>query len=119
MDQIPAGLFERIISAIKKEQESRQRQRLMFGFSALSLLLITVTPFTTIALVSQLSNSGIWHFIPLLVEGGQNALIAILESLPAISFAAFIANIALALFILRLFIRKKNPILTCLKLKYE
>jgi len=40
----PASLFDRIILAIKREQELRHTKRLLFGFLFLLLISLVITP---------------------------------------------------------------------------
>jgi hypothetical protein len=111
----PAGLFDRIILAIKREQELQHTKRLLFGFLFLLVVSLIATPFSWTMLVSQVKSSGILYFISTAVSDFGTFLtlwkdfgLAILESLPIIGIVAFIISIGMALFTLRLFLYKKR-----------
>ena len=114
----PAGLFEKIILAIKREQELRRTRRLLFSLLFLLVVSLILTPFSWIMLVSQVKSSGILYFISAAVSdfGGfltlwQDFGLAILESLPIIGIVAFTISIGMAFFTLRLFLYKKRLLL--------
>jgi len=114
----PAGLFDRIILAIKREQELRQTKRLLFGFLFLLVASFIATPLSWMMLVNQVENSGILYFISTAVSDfgtflalWQNFSLAILESLPIVGIVAFLMSIGIALFTLRLFLYKKRLLL--------
>lgn len=109
------GLFDRIIAAIKKEQEFRHSKRLFFLFFTLLIVSVGTAPFPFAVLSEQIENSGIFYFLSTATSNfgfflavWQDFILAILESLPIIGIAAFALNIALALFTLRLFLYKKR-----------
>lgn len=114
----PAGLFERIILAIKREQELQQTKRLLFGFLALLVISLVAAPFSWMIFVEQMESSGILYFISTAISDfgtffalWQNFGLAILESLPVIGIAVLTINMALVLFTLRLFLYKKRLLL--------
>jgi len=114
----PAGLFDRIILAIKREQELQHTKRLLFGFLFLLVVSLIATPFSWTMLVSQVKSSGILYFVSTAVSDFGTFLtlwkdfgLAILESLPIIGIVAFIISIGMALFTLRLFLYKKRLLL--------
>ncbi len=114
----PAGLFDRIILAIKREQELRHTRRLLFGFLFLLVVSLIATPISWTILVSQVENSGILYFISTAISDfgtflalWQDFGLAILESLPIVGIAAFTISIGIALFTLRLFLYKKRLLL--------
>ena len=116
-----AGLFERIISAIKREQELRRTKRLLFGFLFLLIASFIATPLSWTILVSQMENSGILYFVSAAVSDfgtfltlWQDFGLAILESLPILSIAAFAISVGLALFTFRLFLYRKKLLLNYL-----
>jgi len=111
----PAGLFDRIILAIKREQELRHTKRLLLGFLFLLVISFIATPLSWTMLVSQAGNSGILYFISTAVSDfrvfitlWQDFGLAILESLPITGIIAFTISIGVALFTLRLFLHRKR-----------
>jgi hypothetical protein len=59
----PKGLFDRIILAIKQEQELRKTKRLLFSFLFLLVASLVATPLSWTMLVSQVGESGILYFV--------------------------------------------------------
>ena len=111
----PAGLFDRIILAIKREQELRRTKRLLFSFLFLSVVSLIATPFSWTMLVSQVKSSGIIYFISTAVSDFGTFLafwkdfgLAIAESLPVAGITVFVLNMILAVFTIRLFLYKKR-----------
>ena len=111
----PAGLFEKIILAIKREQELRRTKRLLFSFLFLSVVSLISTPFSWTMLVSQVKSSGIIYFISTAVSDFGTFLafwkdfgLAIAESLPVAGITVFVLNMILAVFTIRLFLYKKR-----------
>ncbi len=114
----PVGLFDRIILAIKREQELRQTKRLLFGFSSLLLISLAAMPFSGTILVSQIKNSGISYFVSTAISDlgtffvlWQDFSLAILESLPIIGMMTFLLSLAVSVFTLRLFLHRKRLLL--------
>lgn len=112
------GLFDRIIFAIKKEQELRKTRRLVFGFFALLIITLIIISFSWTLLVEQVRSSGVVYFISAAISdfgtflaSWQDFSLAILESLPITGIVAFTISIGLALFTLRLFLYKKRLLL--------
>ena len=111
------GLFDRIIFAIKQEQELQHTKRLLFSFLFLLVASFIATPLSWAMLVNQVENSGILYFISAAISdfGTFFALwkdfgLAIAESLPITGMIAFAISIGIALFTLRLFLHKKKII---------
>jgi len=111
----PTGLFERIITAIKREQELRHTRKLLFGFLILLIVSSVATPISWVILVKQIENSGIFYFISTAISDlktffmlWQGFGLAILESLPIAGIIIFSISIGMALFTLRLFLYKKR-----------
>ena len=111
----PPGLFDRIISAIKREEELRKTKKLLLGFLSLLVLSFIATPLSWIMLVSQLKSSGIFYFISTAISdfGTFFALwkdfgLAILESLPITEIITFSISLGICLFTLRLFLYRKK-----------
>ncbi len=111
----PTGLFDRILLAIKREQELRSTKRLAFGFLALFILSVSAAPFSTAILTEQVANSGMLYFVGMALNGLGDSLIvwqdfalAVAESLPVMGIAIFTVNMILAVFTLRLFLYKKR-----------
>ncbi len=117
-EEPPLGLFDRIILAIKREQELRHTKRLLFGFLILLVASFVATPFSWAILASQVNDSGIFYFVIAALSDFKNFLafwqdfgLAILESLPIMGIMAFTISIGMNLFILRLFLHKKRLLL--------
>src|SRR3989338_3099616 len=111
----PAGLFERIILEIKREQELRNTKRLAFGFLALLAFSFIAMPFSWTLFSGQMAESGILQFISVAVSDLEtflsvwpDSVMAVAESLPVIGIAFFTINMILAVFTLRLFLYKKR-----------
>lgn len=114
----PAGLFDRIILAIKREQELQHTKRLLFSFLALLVISLTAAPFSWTLLVNQVESSGVLYFISTAVSDFRTFLtmwqdfsLAILESLPITGIIAFTISVGVALFTLRLFLYRKRLLL--------
>lgn len=114
----PQGLFDRIILAIKREQELRHTKRLLFGFLSLFLISLVATPISGAMLVNQVESSGISYFISTAVSDlgtffalWQDFGLAILESLPVIGMMTFLFSLAVSVFTLRLFLHRKRLLL--------
>ncbi|MFH1423501.1 MAG: hypothetical protein ABIG29_00905 [Candidatus Nealsonbacteria bacterium] len=121
----PAGLFDRIILAIKREQELRRTRRLVFGFAGLLVVSFAAVPFSWNMLVNQIESSGISYFISAAVGDlgtffslWQDFSLAVLESLPLTGMIAFAASLGIAVFTLRLFLYRKRLLLNYL-ISYE
>lgn len=117
----PARLFDRIILAIKREQELQQTRRLLFGFLSLLVISFLAMPFSWSLLIEQVKSSGIIYFVSAAIGDfgiflalWQNFGLAILESMPIAAIAAFMVNIILVLWTLRLFLYKKRLLLNYL-----
>lgn len=117
----PKGLFDRIISAIKQEQELRHSKKLLFGFLILLVVSFIATPLSWSMFVSQVKSSGIIYFISAAASDfnaflglWQDFSLAILESLPITGIIAFALSIGMALFTLRLFLYKKRLLINYL-----
>jgi len=114
----PAGLFDKIILAIKREKELRQTRRLLFGFLSLLIISFITTPLSWTILVNQVESSGISYFISTAASDfgaflvlWQDFSLAILESIPIAGIIAFTISIGMVLFTLRLFLYKKRLLL--------
>ncbi|MDP3784512.1 MAG: hypothetical protein Q8R12_00285 [bacterium] len=111
----PAGLFDRIILAIRREQELRNTKRVAFGFLALLVVSLTAAPFSWTLFAGQIRDSGMFQFIEAALSdlgaffaSWQEFSLAIAESLPVAGAAIFTVNMILAVFTLRLFLYKKR-----------
>jgi len=111
----PAGLFNRIIFAIKQEQELRNTKRLVFGFFVLLIISLTAAPFSWEFFRGQMAESGVFQFISIAINDigtflafWQDFSLAIAESLPIMGMTVFTINMILAIFTLRLFLYKKR-----------
>jgi len=111
----PAELFDRILLAIKREQELRSTKRLAFGFLALLLVFLATVPFSWTLVADQIQDSGMLQFVGIALSdlgaffaSWQDFSLAIAESLPVTGIAIFTINMILAVFTLRLFLYKKR-----------
>ena len=114
----PAGLFDRIILAIKQEQELRHTKRLLFSFLFLLVCSFIATPFSWTMFVNQVESSGISYYVSTAIGDFGTFLLlwkdfslAILESLPIMGIVVFTVNMALILFTVRLFLYRKRLLL--------
>lgn len=114
--ELSAGLFERVILAIKREQELQQRKKL-FGFLSFLIVSLAATPFSWALLAGQIKESGIVYFISAAASDINIALAfwqdfgsAILESLPIMGIMVFTLNIILVLLTLRLFLDRSRRV---------
>ena len=111
----PAGLFDRILLAIKREQELRSSKRLALGFLALLAVSLIATPFSWTLFSGQMAESGVLQFISVAISDlgtflsiWPDSVMAIAESLPITGIVLFTVNMILAVFTLRLFLYKKR-----------
>lgn len=114
----PAGLFDRILLAIKREQELRQTKKLALGFLTLLIISISASPFSAVMLAEQVSSSGILYFISTAFNDfgsflavWQDFALAVAESLPIADITLFVINMIIAVFTLRLFLHRKRLLL--------
>lgn len=114
----PVGLFDKIVLAIKKEQELQHTKKLLFGFLSLLIISFIAIPFSLILLINQVESSGILYFISTAVNNfgvflalWQDFSLAILESLPIMGIVVFTINMALILFTIRLFLCRRKLLL--------
>ncbi len=117
----PAGLFDRIILAIQREQKLRNTKKLAFGFLALLVISFSSAPFSWTLFTDQVENSGILYFLSAAISDlsmffilWQYFGIAIAESLPIVGILAFTINLILIVFTVRLFLYKKRLLLAYL-----
>lgn len=111
----PAGLFDRILLAIKREQELRNTKRLVFGFLALLLISLTTVPFSWTLVAGEMQDSGVIQFAKVALSDigtflslWPDSIMAVAESLPVVGIVIFAINMILAVFTLRLFLYKKR-----------
>ena len=116
-----AGLFDRIILAIRREQELRHTRRLVLGFFSLLIVSLAAILFSWTILINQIENSGISYFFSAAVNDfgiflalWQDFGLAILESLPLMVMIAFAVSLGMAVFTLRLFLYRKRLLLNYL-----
>ncbi len=114
----PVGLFDRIIIAIKKEQESEHTKKTLIIFLALLVISCFAAPFSSLMFFNQVKNSGIVSFLSmiptdffLVLSSWREFGSALLESVPIVGIAIFTLNIILTLFAIRLFLHKKQFLL--------
>ena len=58
-----AGLFDRIILAIRREQELRNTKKLALGFLVLLIVSFAAAPFSWALFVGQIQDSGMPQFV--------------------------------------------------------
>lgn len=121
----PAGLFERIILAIKREQELRHTKKLLFGFLVLLLVSLISTPISWSILKNRIESSGIFYFISIAFSDFGTFIVlwkdfslAILESLPLTGMMIFAISLGVSIFTLRLFLYRKKLLLGYLTQKF-
>jgi len=114
----PIGLFDKIILAIKKEQEIGQTRKLIFSFLSLLLISLISTPVSAVTFINQIKNSGISYFIFAAASDlktffvlWQDFGLAILESFPIFGLMVFLLSLAISVFTIRLFLYKKRLLL--------
>jgi hypothetical protein len=114
----PAGLFDRIILAIKREEELRHTRRLLFSFLFLLVVSFVATPLSWTILVNQVEDSGFSYFISTALKDFGTFLVlwkdfslAILESLPLTGMMIFVTSLGMSIFTLRLFLYRKRLLL--------
>lgn len=113
-----AGLLDRILLAIKREQELRNTKRLAFGFLALLVVSVIAAPFSWAFFSGEVASSGILQFISVAISDfgtffavWPDSFMAVAESLPVMSLMLFAVNMALAVFTLRLFLHRKRMLI--------
>jgi hypothetical protein len=121
----PSGLFDRIILAIKKEQELRKTKKLLFGFLFLLIVSTVATPVSWIVLRNQIESSGLRYFILAAFSNfgtflslWQDFSLAILESLPFVAMTIFAISLGVSVFTFRLFFYKKRLLLNYLMVNF-
>ena len=114
----PVGLFDRIILAIKREQEVQYTKRLLFSFLFLLVASFIAIPLSWSILISQIESSGISYFISTALSDFGTSLVlwkdfslAVLESLPLTGMVAFAISLGMSIFTLRLFLYRKRLLL--------
>ncbi|MEK9165995.1 MAG: hypothetical protein AAB525_04040 [Patescibacteria group bacterium] len=111
----PAGLFDRIVLTIKREQELRQTRKTLFSFLFLLIVSASAMPISAIMLAAQIENSGILYFISTMISDMGHSLalwqdfsLAILESLPITGMLGVAISLGIFAFTLRLFLCRKK-----------
>lgn len=112
------GLFDRIILAIKREEELQNTRSIFAGFFTLLLVSSAAAPFSWMFFAAQAEDSGIFSFLSAsasdlgtLLKFWPDFALAIAESLPIAGIAILAVNIAVAVFTLRLFLYRKRMLL--------
>lgn len=114
----PVGLFNRILFAIKQEQELQSTKRLALSFLALLVISLLFAPFSWSLFSGQMVESGVLQFMSIAINDletffalWQDFSLAIAESLPVMGIAILTINIILAIFTIRLFLYKRRLLL--------
>lgn len=94
----PIGLFETVMGRIRHEQRLSLVRRRIFIFSVILLVSLPASIFSFQMLQTGLAKSGFSTFLSLLLSDSsevmvfwQSFVLALLESLPALSIALFLA----------------------------
>ena len=110
-----AGLFDKIIFTIRREQEFKNTKRILLLFFGLLVISVICAPITWTILAEQIKSSGISYFISMAVNDFGSVIkvwkyfgLAIVDSLPIAGIIVFAINIALVPFTIRLFLHKKQ-----------
>ena len=119
MTQEPSdSLFDSIISSITQEKEAASSKHVLLAVLTILFVSLAMMPFSVFILVTQWNRSGVEYFISTAVDNigifmamKQDFALSILEALPIIPIALFIANVVLLLFSLQLFLYKKAKLL--------
>lgn len=105
----PGGLLEKVLSRLEKEQKilALKRRRIIFSFGAVISALGLIPAY--LALQASLAESGFFQFFSLIFSDSeiiaaywQNFVLSLLESLPIINLAIFLAVIMAFLEFLKL-----------------
>ena len=111
----PAGLFDKIVLAIEREQQLQRAKWIVFGFLGLMITSIGAAPFSWSMLAGQIESSGVLYFLSTVTSDAalflalwKDAGLAILESLPIIGITIFAINMSLILFTIRLFLHRRR-----------
>ncbi|MFH1180787.1 MAG: hypothetical protein V1705_00065 [bacterium] len=115
----PVGLFDRIILAIKREQDLRQTKKLAFGFLVLLAISLFAAPFSWRMLSVQTAESGVLYFTSVawgnfgaFLSLWPDSLLAVAESLPITGITLFTVNMIASVFTLRLFLHRKRLLIS-------
>lgn len=111
----PAGLFERVVSAIRQEQELRRKRKLFFASFIFLFIAIFAAPFSWIYMAGQAADSGVVYFLSaaagnlgIFAQYWKDFCMAILDSLPLGGLTVCVVNLGLALFAFNLLILWKK-----------
>ena len=122
IDPCPPGLFDRIIDAIKQEQELRRSRRLLFLCVSLLGISLSSWPFTLTFFLSRWQESGIFYFISSAVENStvfmahwREFTMSIFEVLPIVAIVTLLINAIVALFAVKLFFHRDGLLIKYIK----
>lgn len=111
----PWGLFDKIILAIKQEQDAEKTRKLLFGFLFLFIASFVSILFSSAIFINQTSKSGFFYFVFSAFSNMEAFLalwkyfsFAILESLPISGTISFAASFGIFIFTIRLFFHRKK-----------
>ncbi len=117
----PIGFFNKVLLAIRREQEQKQTRKILFAFLFLLIVSLIITPLSLTVFIHQIEDSGIVYFISAAVDDlavfialWQDFSLAILESLPIMGLLIFTFSLGVSLFTLRLFFCKKKILINYL-----
>ncbi len=113
-----AGLFDKIILAVREEVEFKKTGSVLLIFTILLVASVLALPFSWLFFMHQWQASAVYYFIlsaltnlPVFFHAWQDFSLSILEALPVTSLALFAVNLALFIFCIRLFLYKKGALL--------
>lgn len=119
--EMPAGLFDKIILAIRREHELRHTRKLAYGFITLLFISFSAAPFSWAFFSKEITQSGTLYFIStaladfkIFLNLWQDFGLAIIESLPVAGLTILILNTILAVFTIRLFLYRKRVLINYL-----
>jgi len=114
-EDVPAGLFNKIIQKIEYEKEKKHTRKTLFLFLIFFLVSVIITPLSFNIFLIQVKSSGIMYFISeafadlhTFAALWEDFSLAILESLPVMGLLVLCVSMGVFLFTLRLFLLKRR-----------
>lgn len=114
-----SGFFDRIIFAIRREEELRKGRKLAFLFFALLVISLASVPFSLAFFFGEMAESGVTYFVLVAAEDfavfqalWSDFVMAVAESFPVAALAGLALNMILAVCTLRLFLHRKRLLLS-------
>lgn len=111
-------LFNRIITAILREQESRQTKKIVANFFILLVVSVAASPFSLGIFLQDINSSGFIYFIQTVLSNlnvfagvWQDFIWAFIELAPLKGIVLLTLNLTLMIFTIRLFLYKRGLLL--------